>query len=32
VGLIPEDLQAAWDHFAEHPVEIDADIRDTRHG
>jgi uncharacterized protein (DUF433 family) len=28
-GLTPEDLHAAWDYFAEHPAEIDADIRDN---
>jgi uncharacterized protein (DUF433 family) len=29
VGLTPEDLHAAWDYFAEHPAEIDADILDN---
>ena len=29
VGLTPEDLQAAWDYYREHPAEIDADIRDN---
>jgi uncharacterized protein (DUF433 family) len=28
-GLTPEDLQAAWKYSAEHPAEIDADIRDN---
>jgi uncharacterized protein (DUF433 family) len=27
VGLTPEDLQAAWDYYREHPTEIDDDIR-----
>ena len=27
VGLKPEDLQAAWDYYREHPAEIDEDIR-----
>ncbi|MGH7223185.1 MAG: DUF433 domain-containing protein [Gemmataceae bacterium] len=27
VGLTPEDLQAAWDYYREHPAEIDDDIR-----
>lgn len=29
VGLIPEDLQAAWDYYRDHPAEIEADIRDN---
>jgi len=29
VGLMPEDLQAAWDYYQEHPAEIDEDIRDN---
>ena len=29
VGLTPEDLQAAWDYYQEHPAEIDEDIRDN---
>jgi uncharacterized protein (DUF433 family) len=29
VGLTPEDLQAAWDYYAEHRAEIDEDIRDN---
>ena len=29
VGLTPKDLQAAWDYYAEHPGEIDEDIRDN---
>ena len=27
MGLTPEDLQAAWDYYREHPAEIDEDIR-----
>ena len=27
VGLTPEDLQAAWDYYREHPAEIDEAIR-----
>ncbi|HVA44749.1 MAG TPA: DUF433 domain-containing protein [Pirellulales bacterium] len=27
VGLTPEDLQAAWDSYREHPAETDNDIR-----
>jgi uncharacterized protein (DUF433 family) len=27
VGLTPDDLQAAWDYYREHPAEIDEDIR-----
>jgi uncharacterized protein (DUF433 family) len=29
VGLTPEDLQAAWDYYGEHPAEIDGYIRDN---
>jgi len=29
VGLLPEDLQAAWDYYRQHPDEIDQDIRDN---
>ena len=29
VGLTPEDLNAAWDYYREHPAEIDEDIRDN---
>jgi uncharacterized protein (DUF433 family) len=29
VGLTPEDLQAAWDYYREHPAEIDEDIREN---
>jgi type III restriction enzyme len=28
-GLIPEDLEAAWDYYASHAAEIDADIREN---
>jgi uncharacterized protein (DUF433 family) len=28
-GLTPEDLQAAWDYYREHPAEIDEDIREN---
>jgi uncharacterized protein (DUF433 family) len=28
-GLTPEDLQAAWDYYSEHPAEIDEDIREN---
>jgi uncharacterized protein (DUF433 family) len=28
-GLVPEDLQAAWDYYQEHPAEIDEDIREN---
>jgi uncharacterized protein (DUF433 family) len=27
MGLTPEDLQAAWDYYRDHPTEIDDDIR-----
>jgi uncharacterized protein (DUF433 family) len=27
VGLMPEDMEAAWDYYREHPAEIDEDIR-----
>jgi uncharacterized protein (DUF433 family) len=27
VGLTPDDLQAAWVFYQEHPAEIDEDIR-----
>jgi uncharacterized protein (DUF433 family) len=29
VGLTPEDLDAAWDYYREHPAEIDEDIREN---
>jgi uncharacterized protein (DUF433 family) len=29
VGLTADDLQAAWDYYAQHPAEIDQDIRDN---
>lgn len=29
VGLTPEDLDAAWHYYGEHPAEIDEDIRDN---
>ncbi len=29
VGLTPEDLQAAWDYYREHPAEIDEDIHEN---
>src|SRR5262249_50242369 len=32
VGLTPEDLQAAWDYFRQHPEEIEKDIRDNEAG
>lgn len=28
-GLTPQDLQAAWEYYAEHGAEIDADIREN---
>lgn len=27
VGLTPDDLQAAWDYYRQHPTEIEDDIR-----
>lgn len=27
VGLTPEDIQAAWEYYREHPAEIENDIR-----
>ena len=29
VGLTPEDIQAAFDYYREHPAEIDEDIREN---
>ena len=29
MGLTPEDMQAAWDYYREHPAEIDEDIREN---
>jgi uncharacterized protein (DUF433 family) len=29
VGLKPEDLDAAWHYYRDHPNEIDEDIRDN---
>ncbi len=28
-GLSPEDLQAAWNYYADHGAEIDADIHEN---
>lgn len=27
VGLMPEDLEVAWDYYRQHPAEIEEDIR-----
>ena len=29
VGLTSEDIQAAWEYYRLHPVEIDEDIREN---
>jgi type III restriction enzyme len=29
IGLTPDDLQAAWQYYNAHPVEIDQNIRDN---
>jgi uncharacterized protein (DUF433 family) len=29
VGLTPDDLDAAWDYYRQHPAEIDEDIREN---
>jgi uncharacterized protein (DUF433 family) len=28
-GLTPDDLEAAWEYYQEHPVEIDEAIREN---
>jgi uncharacterized protein (DUF433 family) len=32
MGIAPEDLEAAWDYFKQHPDEIEKDIRDNEAG
>jgi type III restriction enzyme len=29
VGLMPADIQVAWDYYRTHPAEIDEDIREN---
>jgi type III restriction enzyme len=29
VGLMPEDLEVAWDYYRKHPAEIDEAIREN---